>query len=139
MNKKESILRSALKLITENGIHATPMSAVAKEAGTGMGTIYNHYPNKDVLVNEIYCYIKKEEEGLFEKFSSEKPIKTQFETYYKTSVNFFIENPTFFRFMEQLHASPMITEESRREGENAVVAIIDLVESGKKNRILKYN
>ena len=60
MNKKESIILSALQLLTEKGVHNTPMSAIAKSSGTGMGTIYNYFPNKDALFNDIYSRIKNE-------------------------------------------------------------------------------
>ena len=53
MTKKENILSAALSLLTQKGVHNTPMSAIAKSAGTGMGTIYNYFPNKELLINEI--------------------------------------------------------------------------------------
>lgn len=137
MNKKESIVSSALKLLTQKGVHATPMSAIAKDAGTGMGTIYNYYATKEILINEIYKEIKIKEESLFENFSNDLPIKTQFETYYRISLLFFLENPLYFQFMEQLHASPIITNESRKVGQKAIDCVLQLVESGKKDRIIK--
>jgi len=39
LNKKEAIVSSVLKLLTEKGVHNTPMSTIGKTAGTGMGTI----------------------------------------------------------------------------------------------------
>ena len=61
MNKRASIQLAALKLLAVNGLHATPMSAIAKEAGTGMGTIYNYFPNKEVLINSLYVSVKEAE------------------------------------------------------------------------------
>lgn len=52
------------------------MSTIAKTAGTGMGTIYNCFPNKEILINEIYLSIKEKEKLVFIGFESEKPIKT---------------------------------------------------------------
>lgn len=137
MNKKDNILQAALKLLTSNGLHATPMSAIAKEAGTGMGTIYNYYPTKEVLINEIYVVIKQQEMALFDHFNSELPTKTQFETYFEKTVGFFLQNPLYFKFMEQLHASPIITNDSRTVGRNAVESVVQLIDSGKKDRIIK--
>ncbi|PWJ59691.1 AcrR family transcriptional regulator [Dyadobacter jejuensis] len=137
MNKKEAILKSALKLLTEKGIHNTPMSAIAKEAGTGMGTIYNYFSNKDILINEIYVGIKEQEKGLFKTFEDEKPIKTQFENYFVSLIDFFLNNPLYFQFMEQLQASPIITEESRTKGLEAVEAVVQLIQIGQQERIIK--
>jgi AcrR family transcriptional regulator len=40
---------AAMKLLVDRGIQATPMSAIAKAAGTGMGTIYNYFATKEDL------------------------------------------------------------------------------------------
>ena len=137
MNKKEAILLSALKLLTEKGVHNTPMSAIAKIAGTGMGTIYNYFPNKESLINEIYVSIKEKEKVLFLDFEFEQPIKTQFENYFISIINFFIKNPDSFKFIEQLHASPIITKESRELGEKSVAPVFQLLVKGKQERIIK--
>jgi AcrR family transcriptional regulator len=137
VNKKETILLSALKLLTEKGIHNTPMSTIAKEAGTGMGTIYNYFPNKGELINEIYVTIKKKEKSKFPDFKPSEPIKKQFENYFTSTTSFFIENPMYFKFMEQLQASPIITENSRSIGSKSVHSAVQLLEKGKQEQIIK--
>ena len=137
VNKKQNILASALDILAENGVHNTPMSAIGKAAKTGMGTIYNYFPNKEALINEIYTDIKKQEKLLFESFESSKPIKTQFENYFNIAVTFFIEHPNYFKFMEQLQASPIITEKSREEGRQSISPVFDLLTLGKQQRIIK--
>lgn len=137
VNKKENILSSALDLLSKNGLHNTPMSAIAKAAGTGMGTIYNHFPTKEILINEIYVNIKEKEKSVFPSFDIDQPIKTQFESYLSTIIFFFVENPVCFEFMEQLQASPIITEESRAEGLKSIEPVKILLNKGKKQRIIK--
>ncbi len=137
VNKKQTILSSALKILVKKGVHNTPMSAIGKAAKTGMGTIYNYFPNKDALINEIYTDIKKQEKLLFENFEADKPIKTQFENYFTIAVDFFIDNPNYFQFMEQLQASPIITENSKEEGRKSITPIFELLTLGKQQRIIK--
>lgn len=137
MNKKEAILSAAITLLTEKGVHNTPMSAIAKAAGTGMGTIYNYFPNKDILINTIYISIKHQEKELFSEFDATKSIKTQFETYYTAMIDFFIANPTYFKFMEQLQASPIITKESRNEGGKSITEVNKLLVKGQQDGIIK--
>lgn len=137
MNKKEAILVSALELLTEHGVHNTPMSAIAKVAGTGMGTIYNYFPTKDILINEIYVDIKEREKKVFVSYEANMPIKTQFELYFGAVISFFVEHPSYFNFMEQLQASPIITTESRKIGMQAVEPVKELLEKGKQERIIK--
>lgn len=137
MTKKDSILLAALQLLSERGVHNTPMSAVAKVAGSGMGTIYNYFPTKEVLINEIYVYIKKEEATVFKPFLAENAIKIQFEEYFHSIINFFTKNVLYFQFMEQLQASPIITVESKNTGLIAVKPVFDLIEKGKQDGIIK--
>lgn len=137
MNKKESILKAALELLVEKGVHNTPMSQIAKAAGTGMGTIYNYFPNKELLINEIFVQIKEEEEVLFLKVNTELPIKTQFESYLTLIIQFFMEQPLYFNFLQQLEASPIITAENKKKGKKSVEMVAVLLENGQKDRIIK--
>ncbi|WP_282038506.1 TetR/AcrR family transcriptional regulator [Saccharicrinis aurantiacus] len=137
MSKKELIVDAAIELITQNGIHNTPMSAIAKKAGTGIGTIYNYFRNKDILINYIYVSIKKEEEYIYNAFDPNMAIKTQFETYFIATIDFFKSEPNYFKFMEQLQASPLITPDSKAEGEKAIKYVGELLNKGKSDRIIK--
>lgn len=128
---------SALQLLVRNGVHNTPMSAIAKEAGTGMGTIYNYFKNKDELINELYLYIKEKEKTVFVPFDENEPVKTQFERYYANFIDFFVQNPLYYGLIVQLQASPIITEKSREEGNRSVRPFVDLLLHGQKNRIIK--
>ncbi|PKB42540.1 TetR family transcriptional regulator [Cellulophaga sp. RHA19] len=138
MNKKETILKAALELLVENGIHATPMSAIAKKANTGMGTIYNYFENKEALINAIYVAIKEEEKQVLDTvFNKDLPVKIQFEMYYGIVLDFFTKNRLYFGFMDQLQASPIITAESKNVGYNAIEGAISLLLKGKKEHIIK--
>ena len=137
MNKKEAILESALELLVVNGVHATPMSVIAKHAGTGMGTIYNYFETKEILINAVYVDIKKEEKKLLLHIPQDKSIKVQFEYCYSTMVNFFCENQSYFLFLEQLSSSPLISEESIKEGYEAMLPVIEIIKRGQQEGIIK--
>lgn len=137
MDKKQQIQEAALQLLVEKGIHAAPMSAIAVAAKTGMGTIYNYFENKEALINAIYVDIKQQEAAILEALFQEQPIKTQFELYYTTMIEFFIQRPLYFQFMEQLQASPIITTESRNMGYQAIDPVIRLLQRGQSERIIK--
>src|SRR4051812_15341768 len=105
-----------MKLLIENGVQATPMSMIAKEAGTGMGTIYNYFPTKEDLINAIYLYIKQDEiKAAASPFVNES-VKKQFEHFYSVLIRYMVANPLHFWFMEQFSVSPVITQETRNEG-----------------------
>ncbi|MEM9917814.1 MAG: TetR/AcrR family transcriptional regulator [Bacteroidota bacterium] len=137
VNKKSDILEAALQLLAVNGVHATPMSAIAKAGHTGMGTIYNLFATKEILINAIYVEIKRREEVLLLVPHRKRTIKSQFEHFYLLITNFYLKNPACYKFMNQLHASPIITDESRQEGRRAVRPVIEVIEAGQKEGILK--
>ena len=53
LRNRERLLASALKLFTSSQGEVT-LSAVAAEAGVGIGTLYRHFPTRDALVEAIY-------------------------------------------------------------------------------------
>jgi AcrR family transcriptional regulator len=49
---RERILDAARELFAANG-QATQMDDIARRAGVGVGTVYRHFPTKDVLLGEL--------------------------------------------------------------------------------------
>ncbi|MEO8562696.1 MAG: TetR/AcrR family transcriptional regulator [bacterium] len=54
VEKREAILSAALRLIARLGLHNTPVSAVAREAGVAAGTLYLYFPSKEAMINALY-------------------------------------------------------------------------------------
>jgi len=48
--KREALLRAALKLFERNGYEATPISAIARHAGTAIGGFYQYFRSKRQLL-----------------------------------------------------------------------------------------
>jgi len=59
-DKREAILAAALRLVARLGLHATPMSAVAREAGVAAGTLYLYFPSKEAMINALYLEVLTE-------------------------------------------------------------------------------
>ena len=59
-DKREAILAAALRLIARLGLHATPISAVAREAGVAAGTLYLYFPSKEAMINALYLEVLAE-------------------------------------------------------------------------------
>lgn len=49
-NVREQLLNEARKQIAENGYANTTIRSVAKACGLGVGTVYNYFPSKDMLI-----------------------------------------------------------------------------------------
>src|SRR6476661_6120071 len=61
-DKREAILAAALRLIARLGLHAAPMSAVAREAGVAAGTLYLYFPSKEAMINALYLELHRDRE-----------------------------------------------------------------------------
>src|SRR5690349_18536812 len=49
----ERIIASARQAFAEQGPDA-PLEDIARRAGVGIGTLYRHFPNRDVLIEAVY-------------------------------------------------------------------------------------
>jgi len=53
-DKRDRILKGAIKVFAQNGFYATRVSEIAKEAGVADGTIYLYFKNKDDVLITIF-------------------------------------------------------------------------------------
>lgn len=112
MDKKALILQSTLKLITENGFHATPVSLIASDSGVAAGTIYRYFKNKDDIINELYAYVKKDfNDAILEGMHEGITEKDEYGLKWKNMINYFIKNPLEAKFMDQFATSPFINKD----------------------------
>lgn len=107
IEKRDEIVRAALELIAEHGFHGAPMAMIAEKAGVGAGTIYRYFDNKDVLIDELYRDLEERMlPVILDGYQLERPLRDRFLHLGTTLLRYFIENPLYFRFLEQFHNSP---------------------------------
>ena len=64
--RREAIIRAALKVFSENGFHGTTTKALAKAAGVSEALIFRHFPGKEELYAAMQtecCRLKSNEES----------------------------------------------------------------------------
>lgn len=137
VDKKEQIIKAAMKLLIENGVQGAPMSAIAKAANAGMGTIYNYFPTKEDLINGIYIYIKQDEARSVTAPYENDSIKKQFEHFHKVLIKYMIGHPLHFWFMEQFSSSPIIDDATRDEGMRVFAHYTAILKHGQQQGIIK--
>jgi AcrR family transcriptional regulator len=49
-----AILEAAEAVFSEQGVHATSMNEIAARAGVAVGTLYNHFKDKDALIQDLF-------------------------------------------------------------------------------------
>jgi len=137
MNKRLDIIMAAMKLFTEKDIQATPMSAIAKEAKTGMGTIYNYFATKEELINAIYVHIKEEQVTAFKSLVTDKGMHAQFDAFLEGMISYFMANPLHFYFTEQFKNSPLLTADSLEWTMKPYEPLIVCISKGQKKGSVK--
>ncbi|OIQ23192.1 TetR/AcrR family transcriptional regulator [Lacinutrix sp. MedPE-SW] len=114
MDKKQRIILTMLELVVEQGVHATPMSQVAKEAGVAVGTIYHYFKNKEQIIEEIYSMICQDFGiVLMANVPEDESFEKQYRIMWLNLYNYFLGNPLAFKFMEFVGVPPIITSEIR--------------------------
>lgn len=58
MNKKEEIIFATLELAAEYGLKSVSMAQIAEKVGIKKPSLYNHFKSKEVLVEEMYKYLR---------------------------------------------------------------------------------
>ena len=111
-DKKQRILQSTLKLITDNGFHGTPVSLIANEAGVGAGTIYRYFANKEAIINDLYDRIQNDlHAATMANIPGDVSVRDEFKLKWQNILRYFLDHPVEARFLEQYSASPFISPE----------------------------
>lgn len=117
MDKRTDILLAALRLISEQGFHATPVSQIAEQAKVGAGTVYRYFKNKEDLLNQLYLEVKSQIHGAMnEGLSLDMPIEVLFKRLWMNVFEFYVTHPNEFSFTEQYCDSPFLTDMTRTAG-----------------------
>ncbi|MDA0177539.1 TetR/AcrR family transcriptional regulator [Mesoflavibacter profundi] len=111
MDKKQRIIITMLELVVKQGVYATPMSQVAKEANVAVGTIYHYFNNKQEILEEIYKLINQDFGVVLMANLPDDEYRKQFETVCLNFFNYYVGNPLAFKFMEFVAVPPLISLE----------------------------
>lgn len=111
-----AVLETTLRLISEKELQATSMSLISKESGISTGSIYHYFDSKEAIINELYKGIVKfHSEQILKGFYSNETIKERFQRIWENFIQFGINYPKGFQFIEQYSFSPYITDEVKKE------------------------
>ena len=141
-DKIDSIFKSTLHLIKDNGFHGTPMSQIAKHADVAIGTIYHYFPSKDELILALFEYCRKELNAyIFKHVNPEMTYQQQFYSIFRSFCSFHIHQREYSCFFEQFYNSPyneMIrAKEKTEEGPYAQNIFLEFVIRGIQQEYIK--
>jgi TetR/AcrR family transcriptional repressor of multidrug resistance operon len=136
--KKEDIFKTTLALIASQGLHATPMSQIAKESGAAVGTIYHHFKSKEELVQMLYAEIHKELEEIAQSDEVDvKNYKIEFTALFLRVFKFLIQNPPKFYFLQQYENSPFGSPEGALKAHVEYPLKPDFFRLGREHKLIK--
>lgn len=137
-DKKELVLKATLDLISEQGFYGTPVSQIAKKANVAVGTIYLYFPTKEDIINTLYIDIKTRlAQYILKNYSESKTIKESFLIILHNIVDYFVEHPKEFLFIEQYSSSPLITSDTKHEGIDIFMQVRDLFNKAQEDNLIK--
>ncbi len=137
LKKKQTILATMLELAVKQGVHATPMSQLARESNVAIGTIYHHFKNKEAIVCEIYRMIRQDFATILIQEINGKTQEEIFKGYWKSIYQYYISHPTAFQFYEYIAKPPVIPIELMEETKDYYRMHADFFWKGIKNGLLK--
>ena len=138
MNKKDNILSAALVLFVEQGEQRTSMKLIAKKSNCGIGTMYNYFPSKDELINELYIKIKTDLfSNILNAYDPNIPVKQQFIDTWLKVLNYANIHRVEYKFLDIFAHSPKISKEASNKISMLVSPIMKTYEKGKFEGIIK--
>ncbi len=110
-DKRQHIINRCANIFLEHGIR-TPTAKIAKECGVSNGTLFNYFPTKQDLIDDVFCAIVEEYTEIFMKDFGEHPgTKASLFAIWKAYLLWAIENPEKHRAWNLLSMSNIVTTE----------------------------
>lgn len=137
-DKKTALLKAALKLFTERGFHGASTAQISKEAGVATGTLFNYFPTKEDLINDLYFDVKgKLSRSMGEDLQTQSTFHDKLKKIWYNMIEWGLKNPEDFLFVGQFCSSPYITNYTREIVMKEYVFLHDLVKKGIANGDIK--
>jgi len=138
VDKRERILKAALKLFNIYGFDNTPTALITKEASVATGTLFNYFGSKEELINVLYLNCKDSlTRRLLYEFEQENTFKNKLKRIYINYLGWSLENTDEFLFFQQFCNSSCIGEITRKEGISKFNSISELITDGMEKEIIK--
>ncbi len=138
LDKQKAILDAALAILSEKGFHGTSTAEISKKAGVASGTLFHYFKTKEELINVLYYEVKKSiGYALNNDLESVTSIKSKLKHYFMRMIEWGLENPQKFIFLNYFDYSPYINAITQEEAYKYYNLFIETVEDAIKEEILK--
>lgn len=106
-SKEIAILQATLDLIADKGLHAAPISQIARRSAVSAGIIYHYFEDKEDLIAALYRKVKTEyAEALIAHAPHLQPFPDCLHQLWLNAYHYHINHPKATLFLEQYENSP---------------------------------
>lgn len=135
--KAKDILVATLKEVESVGLSGLSMEAVAKRAKVATGTVYIYFKNKTALVEALYLQTKHEFASNVLRANGDLPVRAAFQRMCVAFLDYLTKHKAEMVFITQVVNSPYLREKTRTEAALATAPLLELLERGKRELLLK--
>ncbi|MCJ8314655.1 MAG: TetR/AcrR family transcriptional regulator [Saccharospirillaceae bacterium] len=116
-DKKEQLIQAAIDLFSKHGFWNSSTASIAKHAKVATGTLFNYFPNKESLIDEVYLSIKadllNELSTTFAQITDPDDVKTVLEQLWYRYIHWSLEYPVKHDLLNQLKLSDLVSKEAK--------------------------
>lgn len=134
------ILDAARSLFSELGFTKTTIRKIAREAGVGFGTVFNHFPDKSsLLMAALLNDLKETQEVAMATFPLDAPVCEQFLYLSKQFYNYYAKNTNLSRTLikEMWFVRGEWGDAFKEQSDQYLSLLTNIFEEGKKRGEIK--
>ncbi len=129
MNRKEEIVLATLDLASEIGLDKVSLSMISDKVGIRKASLFNHFSNKEEIINEMYLFIRENaKKQVLDDYSID--YQQDAKTILINGINKYkkmIQNPKLLRFYRIIYSQRSYSKEA------------GAIMSEETSRMIKYN
>jgi len=134
----QAVLSAAEQVFAEQGLHGASMNQIAERAGVAVGTLYNHFKDKEALLRALLDHRRQELLGRLDRGLAEHtdaPFRVELEGFLRAMFEHFEEHRNFILILMQGEHE---RAEKHQEAMRAVYTRVDqLIKAGCRKKALR--
>lgn len=115
-DKRLQIIESSISLFASNGFWNTPTSQITKHANVSTGTLFNYFPSKDALIDEVYMQLKQEQAAhIAEAYPANGSVRERSEHIWFRYIDWGMRFPVRYKLLRLMKLSDLVSDEAHQQ------------------------
>lgn len=135
--KKEKFLQAALELFVANSVQHTSTAEISSAAGTAAGTLFNYFPTKQDLIDELALeVVRRQSENTRARLDASMSARDYFWAIWDSSIRWFMEHVNAYRYIQQVRDTGLLGSGVAAESEKQFTYYYEAIQKGFKEDCL---